>query len=505
MANWWDEAPLADQAGDDWWSAAPLAEAQPERGLGQRLYDNIIGDPNDGVDSWGERAGRTLNDMGSAAAAGISRGVTGMADLPGMITGGAGGLAASGLERLGAVSPEVATGMRDSFDMMPMGGGSLFRDAASEATGGASEFRGDTTAGQFAGTVGEFIPGALLPGASVGNAVRFGVIPGIASEGAGQLTEGTPYEPWARALAPVAASMATAALTRPPAQTAPTVEQLKQQADDLYRAGAARQGADPAGVRALASQIDNELTALNIKTPTGRVLAEGNAKRFLDVLEDFDGQSMKPEQMQSLRRILTDAAGSADPADRRIGARLLEHFDNWRGQHVPEYRQADQLYGRMKRAQDVDFRIQKAENRAASSGSGGNTVNATRQNIRQIIDNPKAQRGYSAEELDAMRQIVRGSAGVNALRNAGKLSPTSGALPLMANLTGIGIAPQFAIPAMGAAAAAKGGAESLTKRQIQGLADMILNGAPMAARPGAEYGPGILSSILGANAGREQQ
>jgi hypothetical protein len=34
------------------------------------LYDNLIGDPNDGVDSFGERAGRALNDMGKAAGRG---------------------------------------------------------------------------------------------------------------------------------------------------------------------------------------------------------------------------------------------------------------------------------------------------------------------------------------------------------------------------------------------------------------------------------------------------
>lgn len=31
---------------------------QPERGLGQVLYDNIVGDPNDGVTSYGKASGR---------------------------------------------------------------------------------------------------------------------------------------------------------------------------------------------------------------------------------------------------------------------------------------------------------------------------------------------------------------------------------------------------------------------------------------------------------------
>lgn len=426
------------------------------------------------------RAGETAGDMLKAGAAGVSRGVTGLMDLPGMVMGGAGNLAASGLEATGAISPGVAQGMRDSFDMMPAGSGDKFRGAASKVSGGASEFRGDTTAGQYAGTVGEFLPGAVMgPGGPMRNLLTYGVIPGLASEGAGQLTEGTAWEPWARVVAPIAAGAAASRLTQQPGPKAPTREGLAQQADDLYRTGDVRPAAMPQDVTGLRTQIDSELQALNVKTPTGRVVADGNVRKFLDVLEDFDGQQMKPEQMQTMRRILKDAAGSSDPADRRIGTILLDKFDDWRSQHVPEYTQADALYGRMKRADDVGFRIEKAERRAASSGTGGNAVNTTRQNIRAILDNPKAKRGYSKAELDAMQQIVEGTPLVNALRLGGRLSPTSGALPLMGNLAGVGLAPNVAIPVMGAAAAAKGTAEALTNRQVRRLMDMILNGAPL--------------------------
>lgn len=420
-------------------------------------------------------------DMLAAGAAGVSRGITGMADLPGMAIGGAGNLLAAGIDRTGLAPEGFTQGMRDSFDMMPMGDGDLFSGAASDATGGASEFRGDTTPGRYAGTVGEFLPGAMIGGGGpVRNALAFGVIPGLASEGAGQLTEGTAAEPWARAIAPIVAGTAASMMTRPRGPQAPSVDDLRTQADDLYRAGAARPGADQAGVQGLAAQIDNELQALNIKTPTGRVVVEGNVKRFLDVLDDFKGQPMKPEQMQSLRRILTDAAGSADPADRRIGARLLEQFDQWRGQHVPEYAQADRLYGRMKRAQDVDWRLERATDRAASTGTGGNQVNAARQNIRRITDSPTARRGYSAEELDMMQRIVRGDRATNTLRAVGKLSPTSGALPLMGSIVGTGVNPLAGTAAMAVSAGSKGLAEMLTTRQINALAATIRNGGPVA-------------------------
>lgn len=155
------------------------------------------------------RAGKVASDLMGAGAAGVSRGVTGMADLPGMVTGGLGNLALSGMERTGLISPGVAQGGRDAFAAMPMGDGSLIADAASAVTNGGSEYRGQTLAGQYAGTVGEFLPGALAGGGGIAsNLMRYGVVPGLASEAAGQWTAGTKLEPWARMGAAISAPFA---------------------------------------------------------------------------------------------------------------------------------------------------------------------------------------------------------------------------------------------------------------------------------------------------------
>ena len=46
--------------------------APKERTTGQAIYDNLIGDPTDGVDSYGERIGRGSNDVAQAGAAGVA-------------------------------------------------------------------------------------------------------------------------------------------------------------------------------------------------------------------------------------------------------------------------------------------------------------------------------------------------------------------------------------------------------------------------------------------------
>ncbi|MGO7588005.1 hypothetical protein [Rhizobium leguminosarum] len=57
-----------------------------------------------------------------------------------------------------------------------------------------------TLPGEYAKTVGEFVPGAAFGGGGnlLTNVVKYGAVPGLASEAAGQATEGTKLEPYAR-------------------------------------------------------------------------------------------------------------------------------------------------------------------------------------------------------------------------------------------------------------------------------------------------------------------
>ncbi len=74
--------------------------------------------------------------------------------------------------------------------------------------GATGEFhKPETTAGKYAETIGEMVPGALLSGPGGGvralaiKAAKFAVLPGVASEAAGEATAGTKAEPYARVAA----------------------------------------------------------------------------------------------------------------------------------------------------------------------------------------------------------------------------------------------------------------------------------------------------------------
>ena len=122
-------------------------------------------------------------------------------------------------EKLGAgPSPEVAA------PVLPTSEG--IKKAVEEKTG--EFYKPQTRAGKYSETVGEFLPASLLgPGGTLAK-LGTGVAAGLGSEGAGQLTEGTKAEPYARIAGALAGGMAPTALGRAvtPLPTSPARQRL---------------------------------------------------------------------------------------------------------------------------------------------------------------------------------------------------------------------------------------------------------------------------------------
>jgi hypothetical protein len=96
----------------------------------------------------------------------------------------------------------------------PSYGSAATQRAVEKVTGPFYEAK--TLPGQFASTIAEFAPGALVPGSTAARAANT-VIPGVLSETAGQLTKGTAAEPYARAIGGIAGGPAAAKLITPAA------------------------------------------------------------------------------------------------------------------------------------------------------------------------------------------------------------------------------------------------------------------------------------------------
>ncbi len=156
-------------------------------------------------------------DAAKAGAVGVGRGVLGLFGGAGDMLDLAGNAAEyvtqRGLKAVGAlpsgVTPQSFGDIADSNRKLNEGTNILPRTedltkAVEQQTG--AFYQPQTTAGKYAQTVGEFLPGAMLmPGNAAANALRLGVAPAVASEAAGQASQGTGYEGPARIAAAIAA------------------------------------------------------------------------------------------------------------------------------------------------------------------------------------------------------------------------------------------------------------------------------------------------------------
>jgi len=80
------------------------------------------------------------------------------------------------------------------------------------------DYQPRTTAGEYAGTVGEFLPAAIGGPAGLARRVGIATVAGLGSEAAGQATEGKEFEPYARIagalIAPYTANKTLSALQK---------------------------------------------------------------------------------------------------------------------------------------------------------------------------------------------------------------------------------------------------------------------------------------------------
>lgn len=171
-------------------------------------------------------------DMLRSADAGLARGVGALIGLPGTLAD----YGAAALDKgVKAVAPyfEKATGLKVDATRRLLAPGQFklpnIEDIHAEMEANKPLHKPQTTAGEYARTIGEFIPGAVMaPGGMVSNALRYGVAPALASETAGQLTKGSAAEGPARVLTALAAGAGASMVGRPSRTSQAIREQLPE-------------------------------------------------------------------------------------------------------------------------------------------------------------------------------------------------------------------------------------------------------------------------------------
>lgn len=234
----------------------------------------------------------TAADVAQALPTGIIKGAIGIAGLPGL---GAQALSA-GVDRItdimGVQVPESVKANKPAVAISPEALTQRFEDATGKL------YQPQTTAGKFAQTVGEFVPAA---GRGVANQLRYALVPGIASEAAGQATEGSFIEPYARAGAAIAAGVGAGMVgrgNRAPQALAPALQGVDDAA--LTNARSLMEEAAQRGVPLTWDEAINQVT--------GNATNLGNVRRVVE---------NSPEGAAILRPMMAERPGQVAAAARQ--------------------------------------------------------------------------------------------------------------------------------------------------------------------------------------------
>lgn len=453
--------------------------------------------PAAAADAWAEfRRGAAidspdvLTDAVKSAGTGVAEGAIGIA--------GAGGdlrdLAARATDWTGGklgLSPEtlaaIKSGARNVVMANPVTAALAVGPTSAEVQKKVKEHTGEfyqpqTTTGEYARTVGQFLPAAVGgPGSVARRVVTQAALPGVASEAAGQATKGTQAEPYARLGAALLAGVAGVPRTAPQPVTA---AELKAAAREAYN--------DPA----VTNLVINPQGPARVATDAQRAMEAAGARRSFapaafDVTDELRnlpntqvGQAMRAAGLNpgatvadvksvgtALGKVVqggTDAvtgalnptAGAAVTGRKKIAEYLanLPASDVVRGDAATAGRllkQADADYAASKRAGLVEALIKRAELQAGSSNSGQNVNNATRQKLRTLLTNEKKTAGLSSAEMEQLERAVLGTRTGNAARFVGNMFGGSGALALVPGAgAGLGASAMGADPQNAAVVAA---------------------------------------------------
>lgn len=358
-------------------------------------------------------------------------------------------------------------------------------------------------------------PGALKTAAKL-FATRVAA-PTLSSESAGALTKGTAAEPYARAAgallgaggAAVGENKINAALAaRNAAALNPDVSTLKRVARSGY------QHPDVQDVR-IHPQVTSDLAdtiSADLQHGQNSGFRPANEPKVFSAIDELktaaaEGRPSTVADLDNVRQVLGNAAKEKDitgqPTRQAVAAsRAVGHIDNF----LPSLQQpqllagdaakansildaARQNWGAAKRAEQVQTLAKNAEINAASSHSGANIQNATKQAFKPLMkNNYQKASGFNDAEKEALAGIVKGTFTGHAARFAGNLLGGGGGLGMLAGAgagyEAGGVPGALAGAAVGKAFKAIGNRS--TFNAVQRLDSLIRSRAPEAVRIAAQ-------------------
>lgn len=282
----------------------------------------------------------------------------------------------------------------------------------------------------------------------------------------------------------------------------PTVAALRQTKSAAYRAvDQAGETFSPTDMAYLYAQVRDVFEANNYVDEVDS--ASRAVLRILEKRQEQPGTTLS--QLDGIRQNLWKRySGAKDQPQILDAIKAIDDLIDSRAGASELMGAARAANARYAKSQLLEDAFQKAADQTASAGSGGNTLNKMRQAVTSIINNPRKAQYFSQDEIDMMRQFVRGNMSENAMRLVGKLSPEGNGLMMALHTIG-GVASSGAsVPLMVAGAAAKRGADASAERGAQRIMDVLAGSKPVPSRPQIT-GRQIGNALLGASGAQPVQ
>lgn len=448
-----------------------------------------------------------VEDVAKATGSGLVEGAHGLAGLPGDVidlTRSAGTWVGNqarklaGKEPIQGLAPDplgISDALPGTQDMMEMTG--------------FQPYEPKTTAGEYARTAGQFIPAAAVGGVGGGvrgmvtSAAKYGVAPGLASEAAGQATEGTKLEPYARIVAPMVvggaiAGIESAARKNAALKQVPSVSELKSASNNLYKQ------AEQAGLliepASFGNAVDDVVLAVNRAGIDKDIQpkAFAAAQRLMSAKQTGVAPSL--EDMDILRQVAGGILKNPDANERRIAHIIVDKIDDFMDGLKPTdviagdpnvavkaLTEARQLWSQKAKGEIIGRLFEKAKNAAGANYTSAGYETALRQKFRALADNDNAFRRFNPAEQQAILKVVRGDPVQNLMRFFGKFAPRG-----LFSGGGLAAAATYGGPVLGGAylAAAEGGKAAATRMGLSN-AEMV----DALVRSGGAVPPALRKSI----------
>lgn len=441
--------------------------------------------------SLGDQALDVVQSLGS----GLRQGVESTLGLPGDMARLQGDIAGGIASAVGA-GPETAETIQNvASRLTPFSGTPTTEQIRSGTTSVIGEPRTpETTAGEFAQTVGEFIPAAVAPGGVARRAAQV-VVPALASEAAGQATEGTEAEPFARAGAALLGGLTVAgragAASKGLIKGAPTADQLSSQKKQLYGR------LQNSGVIYNTKALENSVVRLKNDLTVDGLLPELAPKTFsiIDRIEAgaTQGQIADFNSIEAMRKVAGRLVRGSDSEERAAAMALRDAIDDFtasaplvnqgnmaRSEFVRTQKQARELARREIQGRSLGDIIENAQNTAGGVEAG------IRNGVNSLLRSKRGKKLFrTPEERKALRQVSNGRKTLQQLSRFG-FDVTGGSgnaalIPGATALTGAATGNPLAIGATVGGTVAKQLSPALTKRALA-KAQALVRAGPQAQK-----------------------